>query len=132
MRSTLVFDIDFGLLPAVACLTLKIVFDDFNFIAYMFYDPFYISALVISGERLKKYVFHKILTELPEGPFCIVYIHTTVQTEDNSPGLTILRWIYEEFPNDYKDRLNVVYFIHPGLRSRILFATLGRFLLSGG
>lgn len=36
MRSTLVFDIDFGLLPAVACLTLKIVFDDFNFIAYMF------------------------------------------------------------------------------------------------
>ncbi|KAK6127296.1 hypothetical protein DH2020_038959 [Rehmannia glutinosa] len=52
--------------------------------------------------------------------------------EDNSPGLTILRWIYEELPDDYKDRLQVVYFIHPGLRSRLVFATLGRFLLSGG
>lgn len=94
--------------------------------------PFVYPAPVISGERLKKYVFHKILTQMPEGLFCIVYMHTTVQKEDNSPGLTILRWIYEELPNDYKDRLQVVYFIHPGIRSRLLFATFGRFLLSGG
>ncbi|KAL8467563.1 hypothetical protein ACS0TY_030983 [Phlomoides rotata] len=99
---------------------------------YFVMFPFVYPAPVISGERLKKYVFHKILTQMPEGPFCIVYMHTTVQKEDNSPGLTILRWIYEELPNDYKDRLQVVYFIHPGLRSRLLFATLGRFLLSGG
>ncbi|KAL0428514.1 UNVERIFIED_CONTAM: hypothetical protein Slati_3026200 [Sesamum latifolium] len=92
----------------------------------------YFPAPVITGERLKKYVFHKIFTEVPEGPFCIVYMHSTVQKEDNSPGITILRWIYEELPNDYKDRLQVVYFIHPGLRSRLVFATLGRFLLSGG
>ncbi|KAL0316791.1 UNVERIFIED_CONTAM: hypothetical protein Sradi_5557300 [Sesamum radiatum] len=59
-------------------------------------------------------------------------VGNTVQKEDNSPGITILRWIYEELPNDYKDRLQVVYFIHPGLRSRLVFATLGRFLLSGG
>ncbi|KAL3625579.1 hypothetical protein CASFOL_031033 [Castilleja foliolosa] len=65
----------------------------------------YFPAPVITGERLKKYV---------------------------SPGLTILRWIYEELPDDYKDRLQVVYFIHPGLRSRLVFATLGRLLLSGG
>lgn len=90
------------------------------------------AAPVISGERLKKYVFHKILTEGAEGPFCIVYMHSTVQKEDNSPGLTMLRWIYEELPEDYKERLQVVYFIHPGLRSRLVFATLGRFLLSGG
>lgn len=89
-------------------------------------------APVISGERLKKYVFNKIFTEVPEGPFCIVYMHSTVQKEDNSPGLTILRWIYEELPSEYKDRLQIVYFIHPGLRSRLVFATLGRFLLSGG
>ncbi|KAM7505331.1 hypothetical protein LguiB_004235 [Lonicera macranthoides] len=92
----------------------------------------YFPAPVISGERLKKYVFNKIFTDVPEGPFCIVYMHSTVQKEDNSPGLTILRWIYEELPSEYKDRLQIVYFIHPGLRSRLVFATLGRFLLSGG
>lgn len=92
----------------------------------------FLPAPVVSGECLKKYVFHKIVSELPEGPFCIVYMHSTVQKEDNSPGLTILRWIYEELPSDFKDRLQTVYFVHPGLRSRLLFATLGRFFLSGG
>uniref|UniRef100_A0A2P2IWW0 CRAL-TRIO domain-containing protein n=1 Tax=Rhizophora mucronata TaxID=61149 RepID=A0A2P2IWW0_RHIMU len=92
----------------------------------------YFPAQVISGERLKKYIFYKIFSELPEGPFCIVYIHSTVQKEENSPGMTILRWIYEELPTEGKERLQVVYFIHPGLRSRLVFATLGRFFLSGG
>ncbi|KAF6151660.1 hypothetical protein GIB67_043067, partial [Kingdonia uniflora] len=87
---------------------------------------------VVGGERLKKYLFYKLFTELQEGPFCIVYMHSTVQKEDNSPGLTILRWIYEELPSYYKDRLRVVYFVHPGLRSRVLMATLGRLFLSGG
>ncbi|KAA8518043.1 hypothetical protein F0562_015537 [Nyssa sinensis] len=92
----------------------------------------YLPAPVVSGERLKKYIFHKIFSEMPEGPYCIVYMHSTVQKEDNSPGLTILRWIYEELPSEHKDRLQIVYFIHPGLRSRLVFATLGRFFLSGG
>lgn len=92
----------------------------------------YFPAPVISAERLKKYVFHKIFTELPEGPFSILYIHSTVQKEDNNPGMTILRWIYEELPGECKDRLQVVYFLHPGLRSRLVFGTLGRFFLSGG
>lgn len=92
----------------------------------------YFPALVISAERLKKYVLNKICTELPEGPFCIVYMHSTVQKEDNNPGLTILRWIYEELPSDHKDRLQAVYFVHPGIRSRLVLATLGRFFLSGG
>lgn len=90
------------------------------------------AALVVSGERLKRYIFHKICSELPEGPFSIVYMHSTVNKEDNSPGVTILRWIYEELPSEIKDRLQVFYFIHPGLRSRLIFATLGRFFLSGG
>lgn len=92
----------------------------------------YFPAPVVDAERLKKYVVHKISNEMPEGPFCIVYMHTTVQKEDNSPGMSILRWIYEELTSDIKDRLQVVYFIHPGLRSRLVFATLGRLLLSGG
>ncbi|XP_052172449.1 uncharacterized protein LOC127788339 [Diospyros lotus] len=92
----------------------------------------YFPAPVVSGERLKRYVFHKIHSEVPEGPFCILYMHSTVQKEDNNPGLMILRWIYEELPSDCKDRLQAVYFVHPGLRSRLVFATLGRFFLSGG
>ncbi|XP_047177130.1 ganglioside-induced differentiation-associated protein 2 [Vigna umbellata] len=92
----------------------------------------YFPATVVSAERLKRYVFHKICSELPDEPFCIVYMHTTVQKEDNSPGITILRWIYEELPADFKDRLQTVYFIHPGLRSRLVIATVGRLFLSGG
>eukprot|EP01018_Ginkgo_biloba_P005591 Gb_16648 [translate_table: standard] len=92
----------------------------------------YLPAPVITGERLKKYIYQKIFNSVSEGPFCIVYIHTSVQSEDNSPGVSTLRWIYEELPEDYKERLQVIYFLHPGIRSRLLFATLGRFLLSGG
>ncbi|KAF3786830.1 Ganglioside-induced differentiation-associated-protein 2 [Nymphaea thermarum] len=92
----------------------------------------YFPAPVISAERLKKYVFHKIHTELPEGPFCIVYFHSCVQKEDNSPGMTILRCIYEDLPAAYKSRLEIVYFVHPGIRSRLVLATLGRFFLSEG
>lgn len=91
----------------------------------------FFPAPIVSAERLKKFIFYKIYTELPEGPFCIVYMHSTVQKEDNSPGMTILRWIYEDLPAEIKDRLQVVYFVHPGLRSRLALATLGRFFLSG-
>ncbi|KAI3750337.1 hypothetical protein L2E82_20971 [Cichorium intybus] len=92
----------------------------------------YFPAPVIHGEWLKKYIIYKISTELPQGPFCIVYMHSTVRKEYNNPGITILRWIYEDLPSDFKDRLQVLYFVHPGIRSRLLMATLGRFLLSGG
>lgn len=91
----------------------------------------WLSATIISGERLKRYVSHKLSTELPEGPYCILYMHSTVNSEDNNPGMSILRWVYEELPSDYKERLEVVYFLHPGLRSRLAVATLGRLFLSG-
>ncbi|XP_042486920.1 ganglioside-induced differentiation-associated protein 2-like isoform X2 [Macadamia integrifolia] len=77
-------------------------------------------------------IFRIVGKYFPEGPFCIVYMHSTVQKEDNSPGMTVLRWIYEDLPSEYKDRLNIVYFVHPGLRSRLVLATLGRLFLSGG
>ncbi|XP_062103235.1 uncharacterized protein LOC133814264 [Humulus lupulus] len=92
----------------------------------------YFPAPIVSADRLKRYIVQKLCSELPEGPFSIVYMHSTVQKEDNSPGITILRWIYEDLPSDFKDRLQFVYFVHPGLRSRLVFATLGRFFLSGG
>ncbi|RXH80975.1 hypothetical protein DVH24_004889 [Malus domestica] len=92
----------------------------------------YFPAPVVSADRLKRYIFHKLCSEVPEGPYSIVYMHSTVQKEDNSPGITILRWLYEDLPSYLKDRLQVVYFVHPGLRSRLVFATLGRFFLTGG
>ncbi|CAH9062454.1 unnamed protein product [Cuscuta europaea] len=59
-------------------------------------------------------------------------MHSAVKKEDNNPGMTILRWIYEDLPSEHKSRLQVLYFIHPGIRSRLVIATLGRFFLSGG
>jgi hypothetical protein len=93
---------------------------------------FGLPAPAIDGERLKRYVFFKLRTELPVGPFCVLYVHTTVQSDDNNPGMSILRTIYEELPPEYKERLQVFYFLHPGLRSRLTIATLGRLFLSGG
>jgi hypothetical protein len=46
--------------------------------------------------------------------------------------MSILKTIYEELPPEYKERLQVFYFLHPGLRSRQAIATLGRLFLGGG
>jgi hypothetical protein len=46
--------------------------------------------------------------------------------------MTILRGIYEELPPEYKERLQILYFLHPGLYSWLAMATLGRLFLSGG
>lgn len=87
----------------------------------------YLKALVISAERLKEYVFNKICKELLKGLLCVVYMHSSVQKDNNNPGLTILRWIYEELSSDCKDKLQAVYFVYPGLLSRLVLGTLGRF-----
>jgi len=89
-------------------------------------------ASLVSGQRLQKYVYHKISNEIPEGPYCLVYIHTSVQRGENCPGVSTLWLIYEELPPSFKERLQVVYFLHPGIQSRLFFATLGRFFLSAG
>lgn len=92
----------------------------------------FFPAPVVNVERLKKYVIQKVSMDLAEGPFSILYMHSKVQSGDNNPGMSVLRWIYEELPSDAKDRLKVVYFLHPGIYSRLAIATLGRWFLSGG
>ncbi|CAA6663252.1 unnamed protein product [Spirodela intermedia] len=56
------------------------------------------------------------------GPFVIVYVHTYVQRLENFPGPLAGR----------PDNLEAVFFVHPGLQSRLFFATFGRFLFSAG
>ena len=90
------------------------------------------GAPLVSGQRLQKYVYDKISNEIPEGPYCLVYIHTSVQSSENYPVVSTLWLIYEELPPAFKERLQVVYFLHPGLQSRLFFATLGHFFLSAG
>lgn len=90
------------------------------------------AAPAVDVERLKVHMLQKLHHELPPGPYVIVYFHTAVQRNDNYPGLWALRDIYETLPNELKHRLESVYFVHPGLRSRVVLATLGRLFLSEG
>jgi hypothetical protein len=90
------------------------------------------AARVIDGDRLQAYMLHKLHQELQDGPIVILYFHTCVQSGDNSPGILTLRRIYESLPQSLKLRLEAVYIVHPGIRSRLLLATLGRFFLSEG
>jgi hypothetical protein len=87
---------------------------------------------VIDGDRLQAYMLRKLHQELQDGPIVILYFHTCVQSGDNSPGILTLRRIYESLPQPLKLRLEAVYIVHPGIRSRLLLATLGRFFLSEG
>ncbi len=87
---------------------------------------------MIDGDRLQAYVLCKLHQELQDGPIVILYFHTCVQSGDNSPGILTLRRIYESLPQPLKLRLEAVYIVHPGIRSRLLLATLGRFFLSEG
>ncbi len=87
---------------------------------------------MIDGDRLQAYMLHKLHQELQDGPIVILYFHTCVQSGDNSPGILTLRRIYESLPQPLKLRLEAVYIVHPGIRSRLLLATLGRFFLSEG
>lgn len=92
----------------------------------------FLPARVIDGDRLQAYMLHKLHQELQDGPIVILYFHTCVQSGDNSPGILTLRRIYESLPQPLKLRLEAVYIVHPGIRSRLLLATLGRFFLSEG
>ncbi|CAF2247106.1 unnamed protein product [Brassica napus] len=51
---------------------------------------------------------------------------------ENFPGISALRAIYDAIPVNVRDNLQEVYFLHPGLQSRLFLATCGRFLFSGG
>ncbi|KAH7849721.1 hypothetical protein Vadar_022118 [Vaccinium darrowii] len=86
----------------------------------------------VSVEALKKYLEEKILPGLDERPFVVVYLHTGVQRRENFPGISALRSIYDAIPINVKDRIEAVYFLHPGLQSRLFLATFGRLVLRRG
>ncbi|XP_043712109.1 ganglioside-induced differentiation-associated protein 2 [Telopea speciosissima] len=92
----------------------------------------FFPARVASSEALKKYLEEKIFPQLEGRPFSVVYVHTNVQRNENFPGISTLRSIYEAIPINVKENLEAVYFVHPGLQSRLFLATVGRFLFTGG
>ncbi|KAH0456724.1 hypothetical protein IEQ34_014631 [Dendrobium chrysotoxum] len=95
-----------------------------------------LTARVLNGaegeEALKNYLEKKIFPEIGKAPFCVVYVHTSVNRQDNFPGVSFLRSIYESLPAAVRDGMEAVYFVHPGLQARLFFATFGRFLFSAG
>lgn len=86
----------------------------------------------VSVDTLNKYLEEKIFPKLEKRPFSVLYIHTGVQRPENSPGLSVLRSIYDAIPAAVKNNLESVYFVHPGLQARLFLATLGRLVFSGG
>uniref|UniRef100_A0A5B7BXI0 CRAL-TRIO domain-containing protein n=1 Tax=Davidia involucrata TaxID=16924 RepID=A0A5B7BXI0_DAVIN len=91
-----------------------------------------LPARLVSVEALKKYLEKKIFPRLGDSPFSVVYVHTGVQRCENFPGISPLRSLYDAIPIDVKDHLETVYFVHPGLQSRLFLATFGRLIFSGG
>ncbi|KDP36859.1 hypothetical protein JCGZ_08150 [Jatropha curcas] len=89
-------------------------------------------ARLVSNEALNNYLVEKIFPKLEGEPFSVVYVHTDVQRSENFPGISALRSIYEAIPINVKNNLQAVYFVHPGLQSRLFLATFGRLLFSGG
>ena len=83
-------------------------------------------------EALKAYLRKRVLPEVGEREFVVVYMHSLVDRGDNFPGLGAIRAAYESLPAVAKERLRAVYFVHPGLQARLFFATFGRFLFSSG
>ncbi|KQK00696.1 protein GDAP2 homolog [Brachypodium distachyon] len=83
-------------------------------------------------ESLKAYLRERVLPEVGEREFVVVYVHSLVDRGDNFPGLGAIRAAYESLPAAARDRLRAVYFLHPGLQTRLFFATVGRFLFSSG
>ncbi|KAL5706370.1 hypothetical protein ACHQM5_024547 [Ranunculus cassubicifolius] len=93
----------------------------------------FLPGKVMSSEALKIYLEDKIFPVLGERPFSVVYLHTNdVQKNENFPGISTLRSIYEALPITIKENLETVYFVHAGLQARLFLATFGRFLFSGG
>lgn len=92
----------------------------------------YWSARIVSVDVVKKYLEEKIFPKLEKRPFSVLYVHTDVQRSENFPGITALRSVYDAIPVNVKENLEAVYFVHPGLQSRLFLATFGRFMFSGG
>lgn len=83
-------------------------------------------------EALRSYLRERVLPEIGDREFVVVYMHSRVDRGHNFPGVGAIRGAYETLPAAAKERLRAVYFVHPALQSRIFFATFGRFLFSSG
>ncbi|CDP01828.1 unnamed protein product [Coffea canephora] len=92
----------------------------------------YFPAKVVSVESVKKYLEKYIFPELEEEPFSIVYFNARVEKKDNFPGISALKSINDAIPVKVRNNLQAVYFVHPGLHSRLFLATFGRFIFTGG
>jgi len=92
----------------------------------------FFPARIVSVDVVKKYLEEKIFPKLEKKPFSVLYVHTDVQRSENFPGIAALRSIYDAIPVNVKENLEAVYFVHPGIQSRLFLATFGRFMFSGG
>lgn len=92
----------------------------------------FFAAPAIDRERLKLYITSKLLKEVKDATYSIVYFHTRVDRGENSPGMLYMRQIYEGLPQALRQQLAAIFVVHPGLKSRLLLATVGRFFLSEG
>ncbi|XXG59911.1 hypothetical protein AAC387_Pa04g1913 [Persea americana] len=92
----------------------------------------FFPARALNVKVWKKYMEEKVFPALGQQPFCLVYLHTHVQSSKNSPGISILRSINEALPITIKRNLEAIYFVHPDLQTKLFMATFGRFLLSRG
>lgn len=90
------------------------------------------TARFVSVEVVKRYMEERIFPKLGKRKFSVVYMHSGVHRSENFPGISALRSIYEAIPMNVKENLEAVYFIHPGLQSRLFLATFGRFLFTPG
>ena len=87
----------------------------------------------ISVDVVKKYLQEKIYPKLlKKGVFSVLYIHTGVDRGQNFPGISALRSIFDDIPPSVQSNLETVYFLHPGLQSRLFLATFGRLFISSG
>lgn len=79
-------------------------------------------AKLVKMEALKRYLEENIFPTLAKSPFSVVYIHTGVERSRNFPGLLALRSICNAIPDQVRENLDKVYFLHPGLQSRLLLS----------
>ncbi|KAL3525213.1 hypothetical protein ACH5RR_013585 [Cinchona calisaya] len=92
----------------------------------------YFPGKVASVESVKQYLIENIFPELKEEAFSIVYFNADVEKSQNFAGISALKSIYDAIPIKVRDNLQAVYFVHPGIQSRLFLATFGRFIFTGG
>eukprot|EP00897_Mesotaenium_endlicherianum_P010394 jgi/Mesen1/9383/ME000610S08687 len=92
----------------------------------------FLPVRVMDMERLRRYIYRKMHDRVAaEEDTCVVYIHTDVSGEENSPGVMWLRSVYESLPSVCKDRVKAMYILHPALRMRVTLWGLGSWFSEG-